>query len=568
MRRVLVFLAAAWLLCAQTAKPPAASIRGVVKDAATGAPLPDFNVRVIRMQPMEGVGLASMSSSTDEEGRYTIDNVPAGALLITVSFAKLRPLSRAVQLGAGQDMTQDFLIPGSPVLSGRVLGQDKEPVVDAFVWVIQSDYLMGFLRHSAIGPQVTGEDGTFTFDTGLEAERAYYVVVDRPPPEPAPTDPRELIETPTYYGDATSLDAATPLVLRPGEHREQVEIGIRKSVSYCVEGKTEVSGKPASLGFAIHELALAGTQLARLNAYSAEDGTFRICNLTPGQYRLSTNNPSRGEAEFAIANSDVHHVQLAVETATLHLDLAWDGDPPPIPKSTLPVLSASMRVVLVGDRYVVTDQSGRVWELSAAEAGRSFASSQADRIAVNLTGLRNGLSVLTSEAAPYDGPFRWGPGRDDTAAAAIPAGDYLVGFSPPSGSYVKRMTYNGVTFTDRLLHLAPGASGTLRIVASQDAGTLSYKVADADGNPVPNATVLLIPEGLPNLLQQASADQNGACTSRTLAPGKYRALALTRPFRLIPEDMDKLVLALSKAKPIELDAKTTLQVNLQPVSID
>jgi hypothetical protein len=100
------------------------------------------------------------------------------------------------------------------------------------------------------------------------------------------------------------------------------------------------------------------------------------------------------------------------------------------------------------------------------------------------------------------------------------------------------------------------------------------KVTDPDGKPLPNTNVLLLPSAattaplLSWLMQSSRADGKGAWASGTLAPGKYRVMAVTRPIRPIPDDVDKLWLALSKATQVELAPKDTRQVILQPVSID
>ena len=48
---------------------------------------------------------------------------------------------------------------------------------------------------------------------------------------------RRAGDPPTYYGDATSLALATPLMLEPGEHREALEIKLQMAPSFCVNGK-------------------------------------------------------------------------------------------------------------------------------------------------------------------------------------------------------------------------------------------------------------------------------------------------------------------------------------------
>ena len=82
---------------------------------------------------------------------------------------------------------------------------------------------------------------------------------------------------------------------------------------------------------------------------------------------------------------------------------------------------------------------------------------------------------------------------------------------------MKETADDGVTVTNRVLHFAPGTSGTPRWA----------------------------PALLPALGQTAQTDTSG---KDNIALAKYRARVLTRPYRAIPEDLDKVLLALFKAQ--------------------
>lgn len=573
MRRTLPLLFAAWLLGAQSkpsdppGKPkPTGAIHGVVKNEATGAPVTDYTIRAWWPLVVEGDPSRSFSgggfATTDDDGRYSFASVLPGAVHMSAGKGQVVTIYRTVQVADGQDLAVDFTIPASPTISGRVLDENDQPLVDAFVWMIQSQYVSGALRRAHIGPKITAEDGSFTFDDGLEAGRAYYLLVDRDVPaeivdgEPKPLEQREPLQAPTYYRDATSLEAATPLVLRPGEHREQVDLKIHKAATYCVDGKLERAGGAISEGFAIREQALIGTNLARLRSYSAKDGTFRACGLTPGPHALSPSNADNPSVEFAVANTDVHNVLLSVDTAKLHVELSWDGDPPAAPKAGPPALAPA-----TVDVASMSPEAAKGYEL-ARKAQRVMAGPVGNEVVVNLTpaGAMGSTSII--EPAPYDGPW----GNDLTA------GDYSLGVQVARGAYVKEVSYGGVAITDGMLHLAPGTNGTLRVVAAQGAVTLSCQVSDSDDNAVSDATVVLIPQSattaalLAMLAKNAQTDAAGKVTLDSLAPGKYRVLALTHPYRRIPEDLDKLLLV--KAQEVEIGEKAPAQVKVPVMAIE
>ncbi|MDQ7054922.1 MAG: TonB-dependent receptor [candidate division KSB1 bacterium] len=75
------------------------TITGTVIDAATGEPLPAANVLI------EGTNLGA---STNAEGNYTIQNVPAGNYTLKTSFIGYKTESKTVQVTAGTTITVDF----------------------------------------------------------------------------------------------------------------------------------------------------------------------------------------------------------------------------------------------------------------------------------------------------------------------------------------------------------------------------------------------------------------------------------------------------------------------------
>ncbi len=375
----------------------------------------------------------------------------------------------------------------------------------------------------------------------VEAGRTYYLLAEHPAASAG-----KRIEAPTYFGEATSLDAAAPLTLRPGEHREQADITMRMAATYCVEGEVRSDGKPASPSVTIQEAALAGSGQTMVPAYDASaDGSFQACGLTPGEYLASTSTDNRTARElFAIAGSDVHHIHLNLDSAAIRWELAWDGD--------LPAESEEEALVLQSD--VGTVEFPR--RLSGLPVG--------PEITVILSRTDRDAQVRVTKTAPYI----------DRVSAPVSAGDYTVEAYVAPSSYVKEITYGGVAVTNGLLRLAPGSNGTLRILASQGGSTIGATVTDSDDRPVPDATVVVVPESATNAQQfsafarRGATDTGGSFTSQTLAPGKYRVLALTQPYRETSEDIDKILLAIWNAQTVELSAKSRVNVRLQPVRIE
>jgi hypothetical protein len=109
---------------------------------------------------------------------------------------------------------------------------------------------------------------------------------------------------------------------------------------------------------------------------------------------------------------------------------------------------------------------------------KSLASAaQGSEIAVRVT------NNFKNEPAPYDGRL-----------GNFAPGDYALRVRVAAGSDIKEMLYQGVPITDGTLHVAAGANGTLRIIATQGAAALTCTTADPDGHPIADSTVVLVPE--------------------------------------------------------------------------
>jgi hypothetical protein len=192
---------------------------------------------------------------------------------------------------------------------------------------------------------------------------------------------------------------------------------------------------------------------------------------------------------------------------------------------------------------------------------------------VTLAGAATGLTQRASTRIPFDGPFQTALPAGQTG---IPAGDYTVdvGAFGPNDAYLKELTYNDLKLADGVLRIAPGASGTLGILMARGTASLTVGVTDTDGKPVPNATVILVPDSvttvplLARFLQRGQTDQNGSFTSRPLMPGRYRVLATAQAVRWdVPDDLERILLVMFQAKEVELASKSALAVTLQPVPV-
>ena len=109
---------------------------------------------------------------------------------------------------------------------------------------------------------------------------------------------------------------------------------------------------------------------------------------------------------------------------------------------------------------------------------------------------------------------------------------------------------------------------------ARDGGYVSAKVADKDGNPVPDSYVLIMPSSvtsesaLASNLISGQTDQNGVYSSDMLAPGKYLVLASSAAVDSTPDSIGKLLRSRSHAQEVEIAANGTAQITLPRVAME
>jgi uncharacterized protein (DUF2141 family) len=306
----------------------------------TGVVLSDDTTAPVRraLVTISGTGMpSSRTAITDDNGRFTIGQLPAGRFAIAVKKAAYLPGAygaarpgrpgTALSLAAGQRAEITLKVARAAVLAGVIRDQQGDPVAGVQVAALKipasgaignlfssSDIattddrgayrLFGLLPGEfvvAAVPRVTGA-GAIGNRSTAEMDATLAALQRRSgrggPAPPANTAPpvlpppgQSFSYAPTYYPGSVTFSGATRLRLVPGDERTGIDFVVAPVVTASLEGAVTGAGD-----------ALAGVQLAIqpdgprvpasfssypvLTQRPGETSQFRYTNLAPGRYKI------------------------------------------------------------------------------------------------------------------------------------------------------------------------------------------------------------------------------------------------------------------------------------------
>jgi protocatechuate 3,4-dioxygenase beta subunit len=275
-------------VCLAQSAPDKSAVVGRVVSATTSAPLKKASVWLERFSPTRGVNgerSVALSTVTDAEGRFTLDGVDPGEYLLLAQRVGYldqgygAPAPQVVgppfTLAAGDTM-RDITVKLTPqsLLYGKVVDEDGDPVIGAWVEVLHVSYAGGKRRLVETGNATSQGDGSFV--AGNLTPGRYYLAAGVPGFGDQLTSDRERYVV-TYFPNTADPTAAAPVEVGPGAEVRNLAIRVRKSRVYTVRGRVT---PPARVTLRVDGRGVA----------TEPDGRFQFDGVLPGAYEIQTNN--------------------------------------------------------------------------------------------------------------------------------------------------------------------------------------------------------------------------------------------------------------------------------------
>jgi Carboxypeptidase regulatory-like domain len=507
---LLCFLCHALLAQSQPVPAPdsLARVEGRVVNSVTGEPLRKADLM------LHGGAGGDYTASSDANGHFAIERVAPGAYNLTsqhqnfaiMEYGSSRPgvPGSRITLTAGQSMTglEIKMVPFG-VISGKVVDQDGDPVAGVPI----STMHWGFVRGGrqllpASGGGSTNDRGEFRI-YNLAAGR--YFVAARPMRSDPYVPPVEMTSgrrtaprieagretfTSTFYPSAVDATTASPVILSAGQEVPGIDIQLRKTHTYTVQGKIAGIQKAHRYSLSMQpqdSFSSGNFGMGRAAAVRPEDASFTFHGVAPGRYTL-----------IAMADNRV----------------------------------GARQDVTIGDG----DLDGLVVALSdpGAVKGRVLMEASGTAKTPSLKGMR--ISLMAVDALPMNQPNASTADDGSFGMEEVAADRYKVNCSPLEGAYLKTIRWSGQVSNDGIVEMTPGGTSTLDLVFASTTAVIEGDVKTADDQPAPGAPVLLAPESRRESdFRLMMADRNGHFSAKGMAPGSYVALSTDASIFSMPD---------------------------------
>jgi len=498
------------------ARPPQAGtavIRGRVFAADTGKALRRARISVSAPE----LGGNGKTASTNADGRYEIKELPPGRYTITVTrsgyvqlrYGQRRPFETGRQLQVNDRQlvdNVDFRLPRVGVISGRVFDETGDPMSGVRMMAMRQVFFEGRRRLVPVPgamPMQTDDAGQYRI-VGL-TPGSYIVRGETRETWTTTEKDAEVVMgyATTYFPGTTVVANARRIALTVGQEVVNSDFALVPGRAITASGTAfDSQGRPlAGRQVMLTQSMRAPGGMMMMAAFGgtavAADGTFKIPNITPGDYTLNV------QASTDIAGTIVQ------ESASVPI-IANDADIDTIAIQTSSGWSANGQV--------------------STETGAAPSVAR-DRVRITARPLNPDLG----------GPPR-GPGGNADSGRVKDDWTFLVSgvFGParlhvdlPDTLVLKAIVHDGRDVTDTAIEARNGETlSNVQIVVSTSVNSLGAQLTDDKGAPFADGTLIVFPVDADRWiedsrwLRSARPDEDGKAQMRALPPGEYFAVAV------------------------------------------
>jgi len=494
---------------------------GTARNTVTGLPVAKASIRLV---PIYGL-TPGYAGTTDGAGAFRFEGIEAGDYHVEPERAGYVRPNTKLHLAPGQtaDKAELWMTPEGGI-AGKVLGPDGEPLRGARVTLIAQRWWRGKHVYRAECCARTDDAGMY-HSAGLAPGR-YFVYAARPQERPlahsileAPGKPEMRIAS-RYHPDSGKLEGAVPVEVRAGEEIAGIDFKLPLVPVFHArgraQGKAPLSEEP--------DIYLAERNNGHALEWTAEsatiddDGSFDIAGVSAGSYFLySLLDPYRTDRSMSAkipVTVKAQDISSLLAPPVIRFDLKGrvrleDGSAPP------PPIAASV-----------------FCEASNVDYNR------------------------------FQGAM---PKADGTFVMAALAADRYFVYIQSEKLYLKSVRVKGAEVEGAEIDLTYGPAEDVELIVSDAAGSVEGTVKEPHGE----TTLMAIPEGVPfagTRPLSAEIDQDGHFRIAGLAPGHYRAFAVTGYDTGLWQNAEFQRQMANRGTPFEVAEKGSARIEVEAVA--
>jgi protocatechuate 3,4-dioxygenase beta subunit len=525
-----------------------ATLRGRVVGGESGGPLRRALVHLQGQEVREG-----KMTTTDEQGRWELKDLPAGrftltatkAGYVTLQYGQRRPFEQGRPLDIQDNQTLNnvnFNLPRGSVIAGRINDEFGEPVAEAMVMALRYRYFNGQRRLIPAGRFSQTDDGGNFRIYGLAPGDYYLSATLRLGMFMGGESTNRTGYAPTYFPGTPSEQQAEKVSVALGAEVTGISFALNPVRTARVTGTAvDSQGRPMTGAFvSLMETSGDGGNFMMMSFGGGnrvgENGHFTLTDVSPGEYTITAREMGPGrdgdesetaEAKLLVSGEDISGVSLiGTKGATIKGQVSFDIQQP-----------TSLKPGSVGVYVTPKDPLG----------SPGFFMGPGNRDTLN--------DDWTFEMRAMRGPVLLRTGRT------------------PPGYTLKAVYYNNQDVTDSGINFKPGESiSGVQVLLTAKSSTVSGSVTDARSQPVTDYAAIIFAEDsakwgfMSRYVHMARPDQQGAFQVKELPPGRYLAAAvdyLEEGEETNPETLERLR---NTAMPFTLDEADTKTLALKVIA--